>query len=328
MELFDGRYEKLELLGRGSFSEVWKVRDSETGVIEALKIYTSPSSQNTEIMRIFTHEFSLMAYANHPNLLRPLHFAVSHPEGYPYLKLKYCNRGSIGQYVGRFNEKEARKLIKDISSALSYLHSQNPPIIHQDIKPENILLDEDNFMLSDFGVSTQVKTALSPSSESGEVTAGTIAYMAPEKFDKGNEPIMANDIYSLGTTVYEMLTGLLPFGNDGGLQQKAGAQIPELPTAFSLVLDKTLKACLNYTPWSRPRASQLVEVANKVMKGEPIPLLPWERTEGGEEPIISKPIDPIPDLAPKPQEQSFPTMAIITAAFAGIGAGVLLAFLF
>ena len=227
-ELFDGRYEKEKLLGQGAFSEVWKVKDSQTGVALALKIYNPSMGMDEDGIEMLTHEFALMVNASHKNLLRPLFYASC--DNHPYLILPFCQRGNIGNMVGNMSEEEAWKLIRDASSALAYLHAMNPPILHQDIKPANILLsDNGDYMLTDFGVSTQARQSLSRVSNQDMtlLSAGTISYMAPERFSRNNLPIMANDIYSLGSTVFEMLSGDLPFGNDGGLLQKKGAEIPE-----------------------------------------------------------------------------------------------------
>lgn len=267
MAIFDERYEQEELLGRGAFSEVWKVRDIQTGVTLALKIYNPTTGIDEDGKDILTHEFALMVNANHKNLLRPLFFAISGDR--PYLILPFCERGNIGKMVGMMDEKEAWKLLRDASSALAYLHSMNPPVLHQDIKPANILLnDNGDYMLTDFGVSTQVKQSLSRVSnqDMALLSAGTISYMAPERFSRNNLPVMANDIYSLGSTIYELTSGTLPFGNDGGLLQRKGAEIPELPGDFSPLLKHTLDSCLQEEPWQRPSAEQLEEIATRAIR--------------------------------------------------------------
>ena len=267
MAIFDERYEQEELLGRGAFSEVWKVKDIQTGVTLALKIYNPTTGIDEDGKDMLTHEFALMVNAYHKNLLRPLFFAISGDR--PYLILPFCERGNIGNMVGKMDEEEAWRLVRDCASALAYLHGMNPPVLHQDIKPANILLnDNGDYMLTDFGVSTQVKQSLSRVShqDMALLSAGTISYMAPERFSRNNLPVMANDIYSLGSTVYELTTGTLPFGVDGGLLQRKGAEIPELPGDFSLLLKKTLDSCLQEEPWQRPTAEQLEEIATRAIR--------------------------------------------------------------
>lgn len=285
MNLFDNRYKKEDLIGRGAFSEVWRVTDTYTNAVMALKIYTSSSQIDDDGLEMLKHEFALMIDADHQNLLRPLHFGVSAEGRLPYLTLPYCKGGNINKMMGRMTEREAWKLIRDTASALAYLHAINPPIIHQDIKPANILIGNDGYYkLSDFGVSIHARSALSSKTANGKSSynsAGTISYMAPEKFSEDNQPIMANDIYSLGATLYEMLSSSLPFGVDGGLIQKKGADIPNLPGDYSMRLKQTIKDCLNAEPWERPTAVKLEEIAIDALSKAPTVIINSESSNQG-----------------------------------------------
>lgn len=274
MELFDGRYEKIAPpIGRGAFAEVWQAIDTQTGVTLALKIFNVDKNIDDEGMKMLTREFALMIDADHRNLLRPLYFGISNDESrQPYLTLPFCKKGNINNMIGKMTEREAWRLIRDTASALAYLHAMDPPIIHQDIKPANILIGNDGYYkLSDFGVSIRAKSTLSSmaASEMAFSSAGTISYMAPEKFSRDTRPIMANDIWSLGAMVYEMIDGDLPFGNDGGLLQKKGADIPMIHGDFSQRLMQTLDDCLNPEPWNRPMASKLEEIAIDALSKTP-----------------------------------------------------------
>lgn len=273
MELFDRRYEKITPIGRGAFAEVWQAVDTQTGVTLALKIFNVDKNIDDEGMKMLTREFALMIDADHRNLLRPLYFGISNDDSrQPYLTLPFCKRGNINNMIGKMTEREAWRLIRDTASALAYLHAMDPPIIHQDIKPANILIGNDGYYkLSDFGVSIRAKSTLSSmaASEMAFSSAGTISYMAPEKFSRDTRPIMANDIWSLGAMVYEMIDGDLPFGNDGGLLQKKGADIPMIHGDFSQRLMQTLDDCLNPEPWNRPMASKLEEIAIDALSKTP-----------------------------------------------------------
>ena len=259
-KLFHERYFLERLLGRGNFSEVWLAKDTKTDIEVALKIYAPATGLDDAGLNVFAREFSLVVNANHKNLLKPLYYDSY--ERKPYLVLPFCKQGSILKLVGKLSEKDAWRLLRDVASGLSWLHSMNPPIIHQDIKPDNIMVsDNGDYMITDFGISTHLKSTLRKSLSSAFTSAGTIAYMAPERFGKDNTPIMANDIYSLGATVFEMLTGDTPFGDDGGLLQKKGAEIPELPGDYSDQLKKVIALCLKTNPWERPTAEQLERYA-------------------------------------------------------------------
>lgn len=268
-KLFHDRYFMERLLGRGNFSEVWLARDTKTDIAVALKIYAPATGLDDNGLNVFAREFALVVNANHKNLLKPLYYDSF--ERKPYLVLPYCKDGSIMRNVGKFTEEEAWRLIRDVASGLSWLHNMNPPVIHQDIKPDNVMIGENgDFMITDFGVSTHLKSTLRKSMSAAFSSAGTIAYMAPERFGKDNTPIMANDIYSLGATVFEMLTGDTPFGNDGGLVQKKGAEVPELKGEYSSQLKKVISKCLRTNAWERPTAEQLEKYAETALKGEVI----------------------------------------------------------
>lgn len=268
-KLFHERYFLERLLGRGNFSEVWLAKDTKTNIEVALKIYAPATGLDDAGLNVFAREFSLVVNANHKNLLKPLYYDSY--ERKPYLVLPFCKQGSILKLVGKLSEEDAWRLLRDVASGLSWLHSMNPPIIHQDIKPDNIMVsDNGDYMITDFGISTHLKSTLRKSLSSAFTSAGTIAYMAPERFGKDNTPIMANDIYSLGATVFEMLTGDTPFGDDGGLLQKKGAEIPELTGNYSEPLKKVIALCLKTNPWERPTAEQLERYAEAGLQGQAI----------------------------------------------------------
>jgi len=265
-KLFHDRYFLERLLGRGNFSEVWLAKDTKTNIPVALKIYAPATGLDDQGLNVFAREFSLVVNANHKNLLKPLYYDSYDRK--PYLVLPFCKNGSILKDVGKFTEEKAWHLLRDVASGLSWLHGMNPPVIHQDIKPDNVMVGENgDFMITDFGVSTHLRSTLRKSMSSAFSSAGTIAYMAPERFGKDNTPIMANDIYSLGATTFEMLTGDTPFGDDGGLVQKKGAEIPDLKGDYSEQLKKVIAKCLKTNPWERPTAEQLEKYAETALSG-------------------------------------------------------------
>lgn len=267
--LFNDRYFLERLLGRGNFSEVWLAKDTKTDIKVALKIYAPATGLDDAGLNVFAREFSLVVNANHKNLLKPLYYDSYDRK--PFLVLPFCKKGSIMKEVGKMTEQDAWRLLRDVASGLAWLHNMTPPVIHQDIKPDNVMIGENgDFMITDFGVSTHLKSTLRKSMSTAFSSAGTIAYMAPERFSKDNTPIMANDIYSLGATVYEMLTGDTPFGDDGGLLQMKGAEVPELKGDYSPQLKEVVARCLRTNPWERPTAEQLEKYADDGLHGRKI----------------------------------------------------------
>ena len=150
----------------------------------------------------------------------------------------------------------------------------NSPIVHQDIKPDNIMRgNQGEYLITYFGVSTSLRSTLRRST-TGSInsyqSAGTMAYMAPERFGRKNKPIMANDVYSLGATMFEMLTGDVPFGDLGGIVYHQGAELPELDCNCSEQLKQVVERCLSREPWDRPVASKLEEWARIGLRGDKI----------------------------------------------------------
>ena len=259
--LFDNRYLLKSLLGSGGFSEVWLAEDTEVNRRKrALKIYTPEKGLDEHGVKIFRDEFEIVCDLNHTHLLRPAHYEVCN--GSPYLVMPYCERGSAEQFIGKISEEEAWHFLHDVASGLAYLHEQKPSIIHQDIKPNNVLIDSlGKFLITDFGISTTARTTLRRSM--GEVKANmTVAYTPPERFGKNNEPIKASDIWSLGATLFELLEGNVPFLDVlGGLAQLKGAEIPRLKGKWSPALRKIVTRCLQKDTWDRPTSAQLIRQA-------------------------------------------------------------------
>ncbi|GAP71193.1 hypothetical protein SAMD00024442_1_6 [Candidatus Symbiothrix dinenymphae] len=265
--VFDNRYRLIRLLGRGGFSEVWLVEDTKIdGAQAALKIYAPGTGLDTSGTKLFSQEFALVFDLNHTNLLRPTHFDVY--DNQPYLLMPYCEKGSAKQFVGSITEAQAWHFLHDVAAGLEYLHSQEPPVIHQDIKPDNILLNSKGvFLITDFGISTKARSTLRRSVTNAN--AGTVAYMPPERFSEDNRPIRASDVWALGVSVFELITGDVPF-EQGGLFQKAGAAIPRIQTSYSAPLKELVYKCLSKETWDRPTAGDIVGMADKWFRGEKV----------------------------------------------------------
>lgn len=295
---FDQRYKLLRKLGEGGYSEVWLVEDTLLREEVALKIFLPSAKLDDDSVEIFTNEFKLVYKLKHPNLLKYSYFGVC--VGFPYLVMPYYNDGSVEDIIGKCNEQKAWQFLHDVSAGLACLHGKS--IIHQDIKPANVLLDGSNFVITDFGISTSMSNLLENVNGTRYVQ-GTRSYMPPEKFSNSPQLIVENDIWSLGASLYELLTGRLPFGSRGGESQLSGQSYIPLPSGFSKELQSVIQRCLTVNPKSRPTAKELEKIAaNRLSPNpnpkpitEPIPV-PIPR------PLIS---DPLP-LTQKPEKNVFP----------------------
>ena len=275
--LFYERYRLQRRLGRGSFGEVWSAHDEVADVDVALKIYVALDDKGIEEFR---SEFRNVINLVHTNILRPEYYDVS--DSRPFLVMPLC-RGSVETQSGSMSESELWRFIRDVSSGLGYLHSHD--ILHRDIKPANILINADgDYVISDFGISTRLRSTIRRSSmrqNKGMDTSGTIAYMAPELFTKSPSAVKATDIWALGATLYELMTGELLFFGQGGVVQLKGAELPELPDSYSQDLRETVASCLSMDTWSRPTASELTGYAESMLKGEKGGK-PWKDRKGAD----------------------------------------------
>lgn len=256
---FDNHYTLIRQLGRGGFSEVWLAHDSYMDIDVAIKIYAPGQGMDSNSINEFRREITGVFQLNHPNLLCPKHLGIW--EKMPYLIMAYCPAGSCLKFVGNISESEIWHLIHDVAAGLAYLHEKD--IVHQDIKPDNILIDtEGNYLITDFGISTRARSTLRKSVMSTTNSAGTLAYMGPERFSTQPAPTKASDIWSLGAMLYELLEGVTPFPPDfGGSMLNAGAAIPTINAPVSENLKQTIYKMLSKETWDRPTAATLVEWA-------------------------------------------------------------------
>lgn len=264
--LFHDRYLLREIKGRGSFGEVWLAKDTKLDIDVAVKVYIALDTRGVEE---FKSEYKTAFGLNHPNLLHAHHFDIF--EDRPYLVMPYCPNSAMN-LIGHIDETTVWHFIHDVASGLEYLHSMG--IIHHDIKPDNIMMDADGkFLITDFGISVKFRSTLRRNSTrqvQSKATGGSIPYMAPELFAEQAEAVNASDIWALGATIYEMLTGELPFFGQGGVMQQSGAKVPEIPGDWSENLKKVIRMCLAFESWERPSAHQLIGYSNTVLGGNKI----------------------------------------------------------
>ena len=191
----DNHYQLIDKIGGGGFSEVWLAEDLRSQVKVALKVYSSVQDMDSEGIKMFRKEFSLVCNLNHTNILNPFTFDIF--QGCPYIVLPYCEKGSAAQYVGKLTENELWDFVGQVAAGLAYIHKHN--IIHQDIKPGNVLINADGqMMITDFGISTGLRKTMRRSANKTDDSArdGTIAYMSYECLKENPINVIARDIWA------------------------------------------------------------------------------------------------------------------------------------
>ena len=205
--LLENRYRIRGMLGEGGMSRVYLADDLRLKLPVAIKenLQTSPESR-----RQFTQEAELLARLSHPNLPQVTDHFDDAKTGRQYLVMTYIAGDDLETLIKRNNgplpEATALEWTRQILGALDYLHSQNPPIIHRDIKPSNIkITPEGKAVLVDFGIAKVYDPRKGTLTGALAVTSG---YASPEQY--GQRTDARSDIYSLGATLYTMLTGRVP----------------------------------------------------------------------------------------------------------------------
>ena len=277
-ELFDGHYKLLRTLSTvGGSADVWLALDmntidvemdeeegevrqgsEDTGMLVAIKIYKPKNALDIEGEQQFRDEFKIVYECRHANLVQPTSFSVFRKT--PYLVLPFCRQGSSEKLIGRqIPEVRLWQFVADVSAGLDKLHNNIPQIIHQDVKPANVLIDNSNhFAITDFGISS--KNGGAHGYYGDEERSGTFAYMAPERFTDGVKPKPESDIWGFGATLCEIITGKVPFGDDGGQAQKRGEEMPKLDNVQE-DLKRLIIDCLAFNPEDRPTAAYIMEAA-------------------------------------------------------------------
>lgn len=213
VKLLGNRYELMEVIGVGGMAVVYKAKDKLLNRLVAVKILKSEFNDNEQFINKFKRESQAAASLSHNNIVNV--FDVGVQDNNHYIVMEYVNGKTLKAYIKEQKKlpwKEALFLIKQIAFALDHAHKNN--IIHRDIKPHNILLNEDMIpKVTDFGIARAISSATVTLVEE---TMGSVHYISPEQA-RGGFVDAKSDLYSLGIVLYEMLTGEVPFDSDNSV---------------------------------------------------------------------------------------------------------------
>jgi serine/threonine-protein kinase len=201
-----GRYEILEQIGRGGMAAVYRAFDQDNDRYVAIKVVAPHLSEDPNFEQRFRLEAQVLRDLRHPNIMPVEDYGEL--EGYAYLVMPFLKVGTLTDRLieGPVSPSYGALLVQQIAEALQYLHDEG--VVHRDVKPSNILLDEQgNALISDLGLA---RLQESHASLTGAMMVGTPAFISPEQA-RGEKANVLSDQYSLGVILYLLTTGELPF---------------------------------------------------------------------------------------------------------------------
>ncbi|HSA57880.1 MAG TPA: protein kinase [Gemmatimonadaceae bacterium] len=284
-------YELDREIGRGGMGIVYKARDRRLKRLVAIKVLPPELSFRSEIRTRFLREAETAAQLSHPNIV-PI-YSVDEQNGMVYFVMALVEGENLAVRLhrqGAIDAEESRRVLLEVARALDYAHQRG--VVHRDIKPDNILIQQDGRVLvTDFGIARAVTEGADARLTATGMAIGTPAYMSPEQ-SMGERTIDGrSDLYSLGVVAYQMLTGELPFDAQStpALLVK---HLSERPTPIEerrpdlpLDLGRAVMLCLEKEPANRFPSAGALAVA---LETGNVPALP----------------QPVATAAPSPRRQA------------------------
>src|SRR5205809_2036654 len=277
-----GRYTLVKILGRGGMGIVWLARDQELEREVALKFLPDLMIQDRAVFDQLKHETKRSLELTHPHIVRIYDFI--HDERSGCISMEFVDGETLAslrcnQPHQVFEPSELSAWTSQICDALEYAHNR-ACIIHRDLKPANLMVNQrGEVKVSDFGIARSLSDSVSRlTMEQGR--SGTLAYMSPQQLD-GERGTHLDDIYSLGATLYDLLTGKPPFysGNiDRQIHERSAPSMTERrkdlniePALVPPVWEETIAACLAKDPARRPQSAAQVAQRLSSPQTRPVP---------------------------------------------------------
>ena len=240
-----GKYEVIEVLGRGGMGLVYRAFDRQLNREVAIKTVTEGLTGDQEMLQRFYREAAKTGALKHPNIV--IVHDLGEQDGFPYIVMEYLSGDPLDRVIqsGKPLALASKlKIIEQVCYALGYAHRND--VIHRDVKPANVIVQSDGVVkLLDFGIARQEKTD-GHLTRTGHVI-GTVQYMAPERL-KSAVFDGRSDIFSVGVMMFQLITGQLPFAGEYSIVQKILAEkhpplsqfLDKYPPALDGILDRAL----------------------------------------------------------------------------------------
>ncbi|GAA4521914.1 serine/threonine-protein kinase [Brachybacterium paraconglomeratum] len=268
--VLEGRYELTSLIATGGMGQVWKGRDQELDREVAIKVLREEYAGDEGFLKRFRAEARHTAALSHDGIAALYDYGEL--DGRAYIVMELCPGRPLSDIIeenpGGLPEKRVITLLIELSRALDAAHSKG--VVHRDVKPENILVDEKNdwsMKITDFGIARSKDQARL--TKTGLVM-GTAQYLSPEQA-MGKQATSLSDIYALGIVGYEMLVGRRPFTGSSQVEiamAQVKQQPPELPEVISADLRRLVMMMLAKAPANRPRsAAAVARILEAIQRG-------------------------------------------------------------
>lgn len=268
----------LERIGAGGMGAVFRAHDRVLGRDVAVKLVHPErlaGSEATRLLARFAREAKAMARVRHPAVV-PLHDAGLDPQGRPYLVMEFVAGQSLARAITEGAATDWRSVAawgRTLAEALQACHDVG--LVHRDVKPANVLIDEHGRPhLTDFGVALDTASETRLTAERGALV-GTLAYMAPEQFASGRADARS-DVYALGATLYEALSGQAPFEGQAlvlmrDVLEREPTSLRHLRPALPEDLETVVSTCLAKSPDERYTTAQALALdLARVLADEPV----------------------------------------------------------
>ena len=267
-----GKYEVVDILGRGGMGLVYRAFDRQLNREVAIKTVTEGFSGDPEMLKRFYREAAKTGALKHPNIV--IVHDLGEQDGFPYIVMEYLSGDPLDRAIQSGKPQPLvfkLRIIEQVCYALGYAHRND--VIHRDVKPANVIVQPDGVVkLLDFGIARQ-ETIDGHLTRTGHVI-GTIHYMAPERLK--NAPFDGrSDIFSVGIMMFQLLTGKLPFTGDYSIVQKILSEkhpplnqfLETYPPALDGILDRALaKSPDDRYPTADEMAADLASCAQELKK--------------------------------------------------------------
>jgi len=271
-----GQYRIIEKIGQGGMGVIYKAEHTTLEQIVAIKALPSTLGSNSDIRERFIREAKIQAKLSHPNVVNILNF-LEH-EGNNYIVMEYVDGETLEAIIrttGLIPPERCIAIVRQVLDGIGYAHSRG--VIHRDIKPSNIMITrQGNVKITDFGIA---KIAGDLKHTQTGVKVGTLWYMSPEQV-QGQQAGVTSDIYALGITLFEMVTGKVPFTGDSeyhimhNIVQNPPPDPREFYPYIPLSLEKTILKAIAKSP--ADRFQNVGEFAESLGQEDPGALTPGE----------------------------------------------------